>query len=574
MVGKKPEIPEKALASIEEGALLNASKHGGRAEVGAVVGRILAEYPELRKAPGEVAKTVQSVVKRVNQMDIAKQEALLKERYPGAERPAHKEGRVGLPPLPNAVKGKTAFRLPPEPSGFMTIGHAMAFTVNYLYKEEYDGELWLRFEDTNPKKVAPRYYENFRSGAKWLGIEWDHEKNVSDDMEAIYPYGMKLLEEGKAYACSCDAAKVKKLRFAGEACEHRDSPEGSNLRVWDELLAKKHREGEYVIRFKGDMQNLNYSLRDTNIFRVIDQPHPLTGDRYSLWPTYDVANAVEDEICGITHILRSSEFRNELQQLIRVALGFRSPEVIQFSRFNFKGTPVAKRLLRPLVEQKLVSGWDDPRMPTVDGLKRRGITPEAIRDFTLRVGYTKTEHEYDWSILMSINRKLLDPRSKRVFFVPDPVELDVEGAPRRKVMIPFHPEKDLGGREIEAAGKYFVSKADIQGMKKGDTFRLMDLYNVELISRGLKPVAKYEGDELVREMKKIQWVTKDNVEVELIEPGLLFDEEGSFNKDSLEQRSGLAEAAFGSLKVGEIVQFPRVGFCRVDAPRTCILTSR
>ncbi|MDA4125326.1 MAG: glutamate--tRNA ligase [Thaumarchaeota archaeon] len=574
MVDKKPQLSEKVLSSIEEGALLNATKHGGKAEVGAVIGRVLAEFPELRSNPSEVSKEVVSVVRRVNSMSGPVQAKTLEKKYPAAlvTGPRPPEVRK-LPPLANAVKGKTAFRLPPEPSGFMTVGHAMAFTINYLYKEEYDGELWLRFEDTNPRKVAPRYYESFRTGSKWLGIQWDHEKSVSDDMEVIYSYGRKLLEQGKAYACSCDAEKVKKLRFEGTACEHRDSSVEVNLRVWDELLAKKHKEGEYVIRFKGDMQNLNYSLRDTNIFRVIDHPHPLTGSRYSLWPTYDLANAVEDEMCGITHILRSSEFRNELQQLIRDALSFRSPEVIQFSRFNFKGTPVAKRLLRPLVEQKLVSGWDDPRMPTVEGVKRRGIVPEAIREFTVHVGYTKTEHEYDWSILLSINRKLLDPVSKRVFFVPDPVELKVHGAPKRDAAIPFHPEKDLGHRVIETDGKFFVSKSDLEALK-GQKFRLMDLYNVELKPGRGKPAAKYSGEALVREMRKVQWVTDDGVEVKLIEPGLLFGDDGSFSKDSLRTTTGLAEAAFDRLKIGEIVQFPRVGFCRVDSPRTCILTSR
>ncbi len=574
MVKKDTAISEKALSSIEKGAALNATRHEGKAETGAVMGRVLAEYPELRSVPGEVAKAVQAVVNRVNKLGLSGQEALLREKYPDAEKPAHKEGRVGLPPLINAVKGKTSFRLPPEPSGFMHIGHAMAFTINFLYKEAYDGELWLRFEDTNPKKLARGYYDSFRRGIEWLGIKWDHEKNVSDDMEVMYAYGRKLVEAGKAYACACQLEEVKRLRFEGKECEHRDAPVEENLRIWEELLAKKHREGEYVIRFKGDMSNVNYSVRDPNIFRVIEQSHPLTGERYSLWPTYDVANAIEDEMCGITHVLRSSEFRNELQQLIRDALKFRHLEVVQFSRFNFKGTPVQKRLLRPLVEEKLVSGWDDPRMPTIEGLRRKGIIPEAIRDFTVQVGYTKAEHEYDWSILLSINRKLLDPVSKRVFFVPDPVELRVEGAPKRKATIPFHPEKDLGRRSIETSGTFFVPGADLKTMEKGSTFRLMDLYNVELTSTGTKPAAKYAGDELVREMRKLQWVADDHVAVKVLEPGLLFDEEGAFNRDSMKETGGLAEAEFASLKEGEIVQFPRFGFCRVDAPRICVLTHR
>ncbi|MBI3840636.1 MAG: glutamate--tRNA ligase [Thaumarchaeota archaeon] len=571
---KKPQEPrEEVLASMEKGALLNSTRHGGKADVGAVIGRALAEFPDLRSDPAQVAKAAQALVKQVNSMSLSQQEALLSQKYPGAEQPVQKEGRVGLPPLPNAVKGKAAFRLPPEPSGFMTVGHAMAFTINFLYRQEYDGELWLRFEDTNPRKVEPRYYESFRSGSKWLGVEWDHEKNVSDDIETIYAHGRRLLEEGKAYACSCDADKVKKLRFEGKACEHRDSPADANLRVWVELLAKKHKEGDYVIRFKGDMQNVNYSLRDTNIFRVIDHPHPLTGEKYSLWPTYDLANAVEDEICGITHILRSSEFRNELQQLLREALGLRAPEVIQFSRFNFKGTPVSKRLLRPLVEQKLVSGWDDPRMPTVEGLKRRGVLPQAIRDFTLQVGYTKTEHEYDWSILLSINRKLLDPVSKRLFFVPDPVELSVKGAPERKVTIPYHPQNDLGSRTIQTAGRFYIAGGDLKAIKEGSVFRLMDLYNVKLTSAGPTPTAEYAGDELLEGTRKFQWATPARVEVKVLAPDVLFDEKGEFNRDSLKEVRGYVEEAFTKLKAGDIVQFPRFGFCRLDSPGTMVLSA-
>ena len=562
----------KALALIEKAALINASGHGGRAELGAVVGRVLAEAPELRSNASGVSKEAALALKRVNALTAEQQQRLLSERYPDASVRAEREGRAGLPPLPNAVSGKTAFRLPPEPSGFMTIGHAMAFTINYLYSERYGGELWLRFEDTNPRKAETKYYQSFRDGIEWLGVRYDHEKNVSDDIELIYEHGRRLISQGDAYACSCDEAKVKRLRFAGEPCEHRGNPVEANLRIWDELLAKKHREGDYVVRFKGDMQSPNYSLRDTNVFRVIDHPHPLTGTRYTLWPTYDLANAVEDEVCGITHILRSSEFRNELQQLIREALKFRRLEVIQFSRFNFKGAPVSKRLLRPLVEKGLVSGWDDPRMPTVEGLKRRGVIPQTIREFTLQVGYTRTEHEYDWSMLLSLNRKLLDPVSKRVFFVPDPVELAVEGAPRRTVTIPFHPQKDLGSRSIDAAGKLFVSAADLKGMKKGSVFRLMDLYNVELASTGPKPRARYAGDELRPDTRKFQWVAGAHREVTVTVPDVLFLEGDVFNEESLKQVGGFAEEAVASLKPGEIVQFPRFGFARLDAPGKFILS--
>jgi glutamyl-tRNA synthetase len=565
-------LGDEARAVVEKAALINASKHDGKAEVGAVIGRVLAEVPELRSNAWLVSEEAATVVKRINSIPLAEQERILRSKFPETEETPEREGRVGLPTLPNAVKGQTAFRLPPEPSGYMTVGHAMAFTINYLYKEQYSGKLWLRFEDTNPRKVSPRYYESFRRGIAWLGIICDYEKNVSDDIELVYEYGRKLLDQGDAYVCSCDEAKVKRLRFEGIACEHRSATTETNLRFWDELLAKKHTEGSHVVRFMGDMQSPNYSLRDTNLFRIIDSPHPLTGSKYTLWPTYDLANAVEDEVCGITHVLRSSEFRNELQQLIRDALRFRRLEVVQFSRFNFKGAPVAKRLLRPLVEKNLVPGWDDPRMPTVEGLRRRGIVPKTIREFTLQVGYTRTEHEYDWSMLLSLNRKLLDPVSKRIFFVPDPVMMKVDGAPKRKVTIPFHPQNDLGSRSISTSGEFYISSTDLKGVKVGSVFRLMDLYNVEMTSSGSRPTAKYVGDELVPNSRKFQWVATPHIEVKVTVPGVLFLQGEVFNNESLKEVSGLAEESVSELKVGDIVQFPRFGFARLDSPCSFIFS--
>jgi glutamyl-tRNA synthetase len=567
-------LPQTALDSVERNALANASRHGGKADVGAVVSKVLGEIPELRSRAGEVADAVKQTVKRVNAMAQDEQLSILSSKYPEALQAKEREGRVGLPPLPNAAKGKTAFRIPPEPSGFMTIGHAMAFTVNYLYSQTYEGKLWLRFEDTNPKKASLKYYESFRRGLAWLGIKYDYEKNLSDDNEVFYGYARRLITEGKAYACSCDEAKIKKLRFEGTACEHRTSTAEVSLRVWDEMLGKKHREGTWVIRLKGDMKSLDYSLRDPNIFRIIEHEHPVTGSRYVVWPTYDLANTIEDELCKITHILRSAEFHTELQRLLREYLRLRQVEVIQFSRYNFKGAPVHKRLLRPLVEKGLVSGWDDPRMPTVDGVRRRGIIPEAIREFTLQVGYTKSEHEYEWSLLLAVNRKLLDPISKRIFFVPDPALLKVDGAPSREVTVKFHPETDLGARTIKTSGEFFVPRSDLEALRKGSVFRLMELYNVELTSDGSIPRAKYAGDALLQDTRKVQWVTEDHLEVKVLEPGPLFDDSGEFNPKSLGEVRGYAEPAVSMLKVGEIVQFPRFGFSRLDSPGTFVLAHR
>jgi glutamyl-tRNA synthetase len=571
-----PELPEAAKKSAEKIALLNAIRHSGKADVGAVVSKVIGEFPEFKKSARAVAAIAGETVRRVNSMSSQQQEALLNEQYPEAlaEQKAPTE-RVGLPPLPNAVRGSVVLRLPPEPSGYMHIGHAMAGMINYVYRETYAGKLWLRFEDTNPKKVEKRYYESFREGYRWLGIKWDVEKNVSSDLDLIYDYGRKLLEMGDAYACTCDAEKVKKLRFDGVACEHRGQAPDKNLSLWDAMLAKKFREGETIIRLKGDLGNLDYSMRDPNIFRVVEHEHPLTGNRYTVWPVYDFEVVIEDEICSISHILRSSEFHVQLQERLRELFSFGKIEVIQFSRFNFKGTPVQKRLLRPLVQDHLVDGWDDPRMPTIEGIRRRGIIPEAIRLFTLQVGYTKSEHEYDWSLLFAVNRKLLDPVSKRLFFVPNPGRLEIEGSSPMEVSIPFHPENDLGKRTVKVGNLVHIPLEDLGKIKVGETFRLMELYNVKLLSNdGENARASYAGDELVRESRKVQWVTPDNLKLRVLEPSELYRDDGTLNADSLITREGLVEPSFAELAVGDMIQFPRYGFCRVDSRDTCVLAHK
>jgi glutamyl-tRNA synthetase len=567
VVSENEGIEEIAVRS----ALLNAVKHGGKADINAVMSKVMGELKDKRLDPRVVYSAVKSAVEKVNMMHYEMQLEEAKKYFTEEEK--NKAEERNLPELPFAEKGKVVLRLPPEPSGYMHIGHAMAFSINYIYKKMYDGKLWLRFEDTNPRKVDLRYYESFRDGIKWLGIEYDYEKYVSADLEKIYHYGRIMIERGRAYACSCEKERVKKMRFEGTECEHRQNSVEKNLRIWDEMLGRKYREGEYVIRFKGDTKSQDYSLRDPNIFRIIEKEHPITGKKFVVWPTYDIANVVEDEICGVTHVLRSSEFHTLLQEMMRSVLSFRKIQVTQFSRFNFKGTPVQKRLLRPLVEKGYVSGWDDPRMPTVEGIRRRGIIPEAVIRFTQDVGYTKSEHEYDWSLLFAVNRKLLDPVAKRLFFVPDPVPLTVKGL-KREVNLRLHPDKELGTRKISVNEKLYISSDDFHSMQVGEVFRLMELCNLRLVLKDDSAEAEYVGDDLIQGIKKIQWVTDNSVKIKVIIPSELFDESGNFREDSLKEKNGLAEEYFSNLKVGEIIRFVRFGFCRVDDREKVIFTHK
>jgi glutamyl-tRNA synthetase len=547
-------------------ALKNAFEHAGKAAEPAVISKVIGESPELRSRLKELGPLIHEVVGIVNAMSAEEQRERLEEIAPELlERRKITEAR-GLPPLQGASRGQVVTRLPPEPSGFMHLGHAMSFLLNFLYSEMYGGKVWLRFEDTDPRKAKERYYDSFRSGCRWLGIRWDFEKNDSDDMELYYEMGESLIAKGEAYACSCPVEELRGLRAMGMGCPHRDAGAEGSRSLWDRMHSEL-KEGEVVLRLRGDMLSQNYVMRDPVLFRIIDCPHPLTGRRYRVWPTYDMAVAIEDATCGVTHVLRSSEFvlRGELQNRIRELLGLKSPLIKEYSRFTFQDTPLQKRKLRPLVEAKQVSGWDDPRMPTVEGVRRRGIVPEAIRDFTISyMAFTYTRKEFDWDLLFSANRKALDPITRRYFFVPEPIPLSVSGSPKLTVSLRNHPDRDLGTREVRVEGNFYLARGDLADLREGDIIRLKDLYNVVLEGvHGDRACAKYHSKELIEGIPKLQWVTNDNLAINVIMLGPLFVGE-EFNERSLSQVSGLAERSVSSLNVGEIVQFERFGFCRLD----------
>lgn len=548
-------------------ALKNAIEHDGKAQVGAVIPKVIGEKPELRQKIKEVAKEVTLIVKEVNSLSIEKQKEKLKEIAPELLEQKKHEERQELPDLPNAQYGKVVLRLPPEPSGYMHLGHAMSGLINFMYKQKYNGKLWLRFEDTNPKKVKEEYFESFRNGYRWLGIVWDEEKKLSDDMAEFYKYAEKLIKDGNAYVCTCDEKTIKKNRFEGKECKCKKRTVEENLQMWADMLNKKYREGEAVLRLNGNMKDVEASMRDPNLLRIIDTPHIYTGTKYSVWPVYDYAVVIEDYLCKITHVLRSQEFHVTLQDYLRKILGFPPVNIIQYARFNFKGTPFAKRKIRPLIEQGIIKSWDDPRLPTISAIQRRGFLPEAIKQFTIAVGYSKSEHTYDWEMFYAFNRKLLDPISKRYFFVPNPVQLKVEKAPQIKVELKYHPEKDLGLRQINTTGTFLISSDDAKEIKKGELFRLKDLYNVKLTKKTKSElVGEYAGKELIEKTKKIQWVPVEHkIPVQVIVPDVLFDENDNYNKDSLKVIEGFAEPSVENIAIGQVVQFERFGFVRLDS---------
>jgi glutamyl-tRNA synthetase len=560
-------------------ALKNAYDHSGKAIEGAVISKVIAELPWAKTDIPRLRSEVARAVELVNSMSLEGIEHALTEIEPSLlSRRRGEEEKRALPPLPGAVKGAVVTRLPPEPSGYMHVGHALSGLINYLYKEIYEGKLWLRFEDTDPRKARAEYYESFRDGYRWLGIKWDYEKNNSDDVPVMYEYAEKLISLGKAYACLCSQEVMRRKRALGEPCEHRSMDPAWSLEQWDKMLQGQYREGEISIRLLGEISSANTALRDPVLLRIVNHSHPICGDKYIVWPTYDFAVSIEDALCGVTHVLRTSEFRfrDELQDLIRSYLGLPNPLYVEYSRFEFEGTPVAKREIRELIARGVVKGWDDPRLATVMAVRRRGIVPEAFREFVMRyTALTTTKKEYSWDLLYAINRRIIDPVSPRLFFVPEPVRLILKGLEEKIVEAPLHPTTEMGRRKLRAASQLYISRRDADPLKAGDRLRLKYLANITVVEKGMDYVlAEAETGEPEPGLEIIQWVPADSHQIKVIIPGRLFKND-EYEPNSLEVVEGLVEPHELSIEVGTRVQFERFGYCIKDKePNTYIYTHR
>jgi len=462
-------------------ALQNAVKFNGKANPGAIIGKLLKEDSGLKSKIKELSKDIQKTVKDVNKLSLDEQKAKLKKIAPEMLEKKKAEKR-GLPELKNAVMGKVVTRIPPEPSKYNHIGHALSFLLNYLYAKKYKGKSVLRFEDTNPTASKQEYVDAMKKDVlEYLNIKPDKTVYVSDDMPRFYKLAEDLIKRNEAYVCFCKREKMQDLRHKGLPCECRNNAAEKNLEEWKKMLSRKYDEGKCVLRLKIDLKSGNHVMRDPVIFRIIYAEHYRQKNKYCVWPMYDFENAVEEEFCGITHILRSSEFGNmriELQDYIKDLFGFKKQEVIQYGRFNVAGSITQGREIRQLIADKKVIGWDDPRLVTLRALKRRGIVPEMFYELALKVGLSKTPTNIDWTVISSINRKILDAKANRYFFIHDPKEITIKDAPEMQINIKLHPEHDeRGTRNLKTNEKFYISEKDFKELKEGELYRLMHAFN-------------------------------------------------------------------------------------------------
>ncbi|MFH1222414.1 MAG: glutamate--tRNA ligase [Candidatus Micrarchaeota archaeon] len=537
---------------IRKHALKNAFDYG-KANPGSVVGKVIADYPDAKKDMKVTMKEISSIIAEVNKLTKAQLEEQMKQFEYVKKEEEKKEIDVE-----NAEMGKVITRYPPEPNGWPHIGHAKAFCLSWTIARRYKGKVILRWDDTNPEAEKAEFVEAIKDGVKWVGLDWDSEIYCSDYLPQMYKLCEQLLQQNDAYFCSCKQEEISKGRENMKRCAC-----GSNsLESWKKMLDGSIAEGGGTIRLKGDMAALNTVMRDPTLFRILTAPHYRQGKKYRVWPTYDFQGAVMDSLLNITHPIRSKEYelRDELYVYLLKKLKLHVLEMISISRLTIKNAPVSKRLLRPLVESGKLWGWDDPRLPTLAGLRRRGILPEAIRTFVLASGISKSESEHGWEILLSENRKLLDPVAKHYFFVAEPTAIAVSGLEQKEVELKLHPRTDMGTRKIIITDKLYIAKADAKELKKGDKLRLKDLANIEITSA--KPLkAKVVAGDLPQ--KKIQWIS-EKLDCEIVVVSDLLKDDGEFNPESMKIVKGYCESNCASLAEGDIIQFERFGFCRLD----------
>ncbi|MEM1514989.1 MAG: glutamate--tRNA ligase [Thermoproteota archaeon] len=560
-------------------ALLNAVFYGGKAQNKPVLGKLLGERPDLRPLAKTIVTIVEDVIREVNSLSQGEQINLLKSLWPEALAEAEaKAKRVKveeklLPPLPNVEKyGQVVTRFAPNPDCILHLGSARAIILSYEYAKMYGGKFILRFEDTDPrlKRSSLIFMDMIRKDLEWLGCPPDEEYIQSDRLEIYYEYAEKILSDGYAYVCTCKPDEFHAKVIAGEPCPCRGLPPEVLLYRWDAMLSGVYGEGEAVIRIKTDLKHPNPAIREWPALRIIDTekyPHPRVGSKYRVWPLYNFACGIDDHLMGITHIIRGKEHltNQERQKYLYRYLKWEYPETIHYGRLKIVGASLSKSKIVRGVLEGVYKGWDDPRLATFMALRRRGIRPEAIKKLILEIGPRPADITISWENLYAYNKKLVDSIANRFFYVWDPVTLVVESVPRDFVAkIPLHPdypergERTLYVRPINSVVHLLISSRDAEHLSVGSIIRLMELFNVKIKAIGKDCISAIFHSESYNEAKAlgaplIHWLPQGmGIPCKVVMP------DGS-------TISGLAEQSINIVRVGDIVQFERLGFARIDS---------
>lgn len=510
----------------------------------------------------------------------------------------------------NKHEGRVQTRFPPEPNGYLHLGHAKSICLNFGVARDYKGLCNLRFDDTNPEKEEQEYIDSIKTDVKWLGFEWDdREFYASDYFQRLYDFACQLIKDGKAYVDDLTAEDIREYRGTltrpGKPSPFRDRSVEENLDLLERMKNGEFNEGEKVLRAKIDMAAPNMNMRDPTIYRIRKVKHHRTGDEWCIYPMYDYTHCLSDAMENITHSLCTLEFEDHrpLYDWFIDQLPLEShPQQIEFARLNLNYSVMSKRKLNQLVTEKLVDGWDDPRMPTLSGIRRRGYPAAAIRDFCDRIGLTKNDTVIDVGVLENCVREELDKTSPRVMGVLRPLKIVITNFPEgevEEINAPYHPQDEsFGKRAVPFSKVVYIEQDDFREhankkyhrLKPGKEVRLRYAYVIRC-----DEIIKDDNDNIVelhcsydpesangqtsdgRKVKGIiHWVSAEHaIESEVRVYDRLFVDENpegdpdkdfkeAINPDSLEVLQALVEPSLASVDKGQTFQFERTGYFTVD----------
>jgi len=560
------DVREQAEEAAEVNALFNALKHDSDAQVGAIMGPLMGEHPEFREYGDQIAGVIAPVVERVNGMEADEQRERLAELAPEKveELDAEDEGdEHDLPDLPNAEEyDEVRMRAAPNPNGPWHVGHVRMPSVIGTYKERYDGWFLVRFDDTDPETKRPDLdaYDEIVDAIDYLGFEPDEVMRASDRLDIYYDHARELIDLGGAYTCSCSGDEFSEMKNSGEACPHRDKAVETVHEEFEAMVDGEYDSGEMVLRVKTDITHKNPALRDFVAFRMIDTPHPREeAAEYRCWPMLDFQSGIDDHLTGITHIIRGIDLQDSAkrQGFVYDYFGWEYPEVVHWGHVQVDAydVPMSTSTIIEKIEAGELTGWDDPRAPTIASLRRRGIRGEAIVDAMVQLGTSTTNVDLAMSSVYSNNRDLIDEETDRAFFVredgPDvegAVEMPVSGGPNAGEPAVHPNHEDRGRRTVPVDDAVLLEANDLPAA--GERVWLKGYGCVRNEDDEL--VATGDDLDVVRdgEVPVVHWVPADGPRLRL----------RTMDGDV----TGVIEPGVTDYEAGDLLQFERVGFARLD----------
>ena len=502
--------------------------------------------------------------------------------------------------LEEGVYKEVITRFPPEPNGYLHISHAKSICLNFTTAAKYGGKVNLRYDDTNPVKEDMEYVNSIEEDVKWLGFNWEKRLWASDYFDTMYEAAVSLIKQGKAFVCDLTGEEIKEYRGTltapGKESPYRNRSIEENLQLFEEMKAGKYKDGEKVLRAKIDMASPNINMRDPIIYRIAHATHHNTGDKWCIYPMYDFAHPIEDAIEGISHSICTLEFEDHrpLYDWVLREVGFwpNPPRQIEFARLNLTGTVMSKRYLKAMVDDGIVEGWDDPRMPTIAGIRRRGYTPEAVRAFCEQIGVAKANSTIDYSVLEGCVRDDLKLKVESRNVVFDPIKVVITNYPEDQSelctiennaqvpemgtrQVPFSRElyvdgedfmevpakkyfRLFPGNEVRFKGAYFITCNEVVKNEDGSIKELLCTYDPETKSG--------EGFEGRKVKGTIHFVdAKTAVPIRIRKYNYLLNEDGTKNENTIELIDALAEPSVMEAQPAERFQFFRHGYYVADS---------